>query len=167
MATTEIYAREAAEGLKKGGLFLVSGDEAACNIMTIGWGFIGRMWQKETFIVPIRLSRYSHDLVKNNGYFTVCVPRTGEMAQELAFCGTKSGRDVDKAKALQLRLIKGKATPCPVLADCSVAYECRVAYAQMLDGSTILQSGLGHHYSSLDYHTMFYGEILECYELSK
>ncbi|MHB1314037.1 MAG: flavin reductase family protein [Christensenellales bacterium] len=156
-------AHKAIDGLGKNGLFLVSGDGQSCNVMTIGWGFIGRMWRKETFIVPIRLSRHSHDIVKRSGYFTVCVPGEGEMAQELAFCGSKSGRDVDKVKALNLRMVKGRTVPCPVIAGCSIIYECRVMYTQPLDGHILAQSSLDHLYADQDYHTMFYGEITDCY----
>ena len=163
----ELYAQKSIDYLSQNGLFLISGDDKTHNIMTIGWGFCGRMWRKKTFIVPVRLSRYSHDILKNNGYFNVCIPKEGEMAQELSFCGTKSGRDVDKFKALGLKTGKGHLTPCPVLTDCDIIYECKVIYAQDLDDQTISSSPLSSLYADHDYHTMFYGEILDCYRLAK
>ena len=163
----EYHAQKTFDGLSKNGLFLVCADGDVRNVMTIGWGFCGRMWRKEVFLAPVRHSRFSHDIIEKSGFFNVCVPNEGEMKSELAFCGTKSGRDTDKFSALNLQTGEAHKTPCPILTGCSVIYECRVVYVQPLDGAAIGQYKLDHLYADEDYHTMFYGEILDCYELSK
>ena len=78
------------------GLLLASiGKNGENNIMTIGWGLIGVLFRKPTFIVAVRKSRYSYKLLNETGVFTVNVPGEG-MAEAVDFCGTKSGRDYDK-----------------------------------------------------------------------
>ena len=77
------------------GAFLVSGDEA--NPMTIGWGQFGVVWGKPMLTVLVRHSRYSEKLLRQNGNFTVSFPAPGTMQEALMLCGTRSGRDTDKA----------------------------------------------------------------------
>ena len=76
------------------GAFVCSGG----NVMVASWGFIGTMWGKKVFVAPIRDSRYTKEKIDATGEFTVSVPPAGEMKKEIAFCGSKSGRDYDKWK---------------------------------------------------------------------
>ena len=92
----ELFA-QLEEQLSKKGCFLVVGDQSSPNFMTIGWATAGRMWGKPVMMIAVRLSRYSHDKLNELKEFTVCIPRDGECAKELAFAGVKSGRDFDKA----------------------------------------------------------------------
>ena len=74
------------------GAFVTSGG----NVMVASWGFVGVMWGKKVFVAPIRDSRYTKEMLDKTGEFTVSVPAAGTMKKELAFCGSKSGRDFDK-----------------------------------------------------------------------
>ena len=56
------------------GIFLVSVDKSGKpNVMTTSWGFMGFQWDKPVFITPVRLERYSHDLIVNSGEFVISV----------------------------------------------------------------------------------------------
>ena len=72
---------------------------AGGNVMTASWGLVGVMWGRKVYVAPIRDSRYTKELLDRTGEFTVSVPAAGSMKKELAFCGTKSGRDCDKREA--------------------------------------------------------------------
>ena len=74
------------------GAFVTSGD----NVMVASWGFVGVMWGKKVFVAPVRDSRYTKVMLDKTGEFTVSVPAAGTMKKEIAFCGSKSGRDYDK-----------------------------------------------------------------------
>ena len=55
------------------------------------------MWGKKAATVVIRPQRYTHEFMEASDLFTISF--FGPQWQEaMAFCGTKSGRDVDKAK---------------------------------------------------------------------
>ena len=94
---------QAAEQLPRGA-FLTAGGEA-WNPMTIGWAQFGVVWGKPVMSVLVRKSRFTYGLMEQSSVFTVSVPHTKELAKELAFCGSRSGRDVNKqVTALLTRL---------------------------------------------------------------
>lgn len=150
------------------GAFLVAVDERGRpNAMTIGWLELGTVWARPVCQVLVRPSRYTHGCIEASGAFTVNVPR-GAMKGELAFCGSRSGRDLDKFAELGLRILSGREVQVPLLADCAVAYECRiVARAQLaLDG--ILDEGIrSKYYPRADLHTLFFGEIVASWEIAR
>src|SRR6056297_3293056 len=90
------------------GAFLTVKDGKKLNTMTIGWGSIGFIWGRPMFTVLVRHSRYTHNLIENTDQFTVSVPLNGQLKKETDYCGSHSGRDVDKFKELGLELIEGK-----------------------------------------------------------
>ena len=86
--------------LKKGAFLTVKSGEKT-NTMTIGWGYIGIMWNKPYFMAMVRPGRYTHELLKNSDNFTVSVPFGENLNKELGICGTKSGRDINKGEIVQ------------------------------------------------------------------
>ena len=54
-------------------------------------------------------------------------PRPGEdMAEEAFYCGTHSGRDVDKIAETALALAEAREVSVPLLADAVANFECRI-----------------------------------------
>ena len=83
--------------IKQGAFLTVKAGEAV-NTMTIGWATIGIIWQRPIFMVAVRDSRHTFTLMEQADNFTVTVPAGSAHNKAVAFCGTKSGRDVDKFK---------------------------------------------------------------------
>lgn len=157
------YAKEVQEKLTRNGVFLVSGEQKP-NVMTIGWGGLNFYWKKPLFVVPVRFSRHTYGLLEQLPEFTVCVPLATGMSKELAFCGTRSGRDIDKFNALDLTPQPGKTIRVPGIAQCDLTYECRVVYQQSIDPAAFSDLAIRQGaYASGDFHTLFYGEITACY----
>jgi len=157
------YLIETERLLRGDGLFLVSaGGDGKANTMTIGWGLIGTIWRKPFFLVAVRPSRFTHHLIEESGEFTVCLPARG-MEQALEFCGTRSGRDVDKFRALNLTPVKGFEVDAPYIAECPVHYECRVAYKTDLRPEALEEELRRECYPAGDYHTLYFGLILGVY----
>ena len=50
---------------------LTAGNESSFNTMTISWGGLGTIWNKPVATVYVRESRYTHEFMDNNDYFTV------------------------------------------------------------------------------------------------
>ena len=157
------YVAETERLLRGDGIFLVSADRAGRpNAMTIGWGFIGTIWRKPLFLVAVRPSRFTHRLIEESGEFTVCLPARG-MEEALEFCGTRSGRDVDKFRELNLTAVGGFEVSVPYIAECPVHYECRVAYKTEVEPGLLDEILRRECYPAGDYHTLYFGLILGVY----
>ena len=156
------YSNEAIMQLQKG-VFLTVKDGEKLNTMTIGWGNIGFIWGKPIFMVMVRNSRYTAELLQNGKEFTVSIPLNVDLRKELALCGTKSGRDIDKFKECKLTEVKGKVVDTPVISECDLHYECKIVYKQSMESMTLSKDIKEKAYANGDYHVMYYGEIVSSY----
>lgn len=77
-------------------------------------------------MVGIAPERFSHHLIKESGCFVINFPPLGGFRKEYDYLGSRSGRDVDKFKALGLRFGEAQTIDAPVLTDCPVNIECVV-----------------------------------------
>jgi len=158
---------KALEYLHKQGAFLTTKVRNETNTMTISWGSIGFIWRKPMFTVLVRKSRHSHELIEKAGEFTVSVPLDENMKKALDICGSKSGRDMDKFKECNLELQEGKSISTPVIKDCGVHYECKIIFKQDMAPNLLDEEIDDNVYDSKNYHTIYYGEIVNCYEDKK
>ena len=78
-------------------MLITAGNEQKCNTMTASWGGMGIMWNKCVVTIGIRPQRYTLGFVEQNDLFTLSF-FSEEWRDALKFCGSKSGRDYDKAK---------------------------------------------------------------------
>jgi len=151
------------------GVFLTAGGEI-WNPMTIGWAQFGVIWARPVVTVMVRKSRYTYSLMENTDVFTVSFPHAKEMVKELAFCGARSGRDVNKEKEANLSRLSPRAGGAESVAGCGLVIECRIVQKQMLDLSTIDPDFRAKYYpaSSVlpdgDPHMLYVGEVLAAYE---
>lgn len=155
---------DALNSLEQRGAFLtVKDEEGRVNTMTIGWGNIGYEWGRPVFIVLVRESRYTHELLEKAEDFTVSIPLDDNMKYALAFCGTKSGRDHDKFEDCDLNILDSKKVKSPAIGDCQMIYECKIVYKHDMDLQLLDDEVKNKWYSSEDGHTIYYGEIVNCY----
>lgn len=144
------------------GVFLTAGVNP--NPMTLGWGQIGIMWGKRVFLAPVRDSRFTYGLIRQTECFTLSVPAAGKMKKELAYCGTKSGKNVDKWQEARLTAQRAKSIAAYVVAGCDKYFECKVIAAVRLGEENYMDKHtLDAWYRSGDMHTLFIGEIVEAY----
>lgn len=153
------YIVEANRLMRDGGLFLVSeGKDGKPNAMTIGWGFLGTMWRRPVFVVAVRLSRHTHKLLEESDSFTVCLPGK-EMEEWLDVCGTKSGRDMDKFKELNMTAVKGVNVEAPYIGECPVHVECEIIYKNEMKPGQLKKGVEEEVYPTKDMHVLYYGEV--------
>ena len=143
------------------GAFLVAKGKDGVNIMTIGWAMLGIVWRKPIMMVAVRTSRFTHGLIEGADSFTVSAPM-GDMKKEINFCGSKSGRNLDKLKECGLSTTKAKKVSTPVLKIPGYHFECRIVYKTPMDPK-FLSPDLGNIYPAKDYHTLYFGEIMASY----
>lgn len=155
--------KETLKKLKDPGLLLVSSKkDGSNNIMAIGWGFMGVLWQKHVFVVAVRNQRLTHEFIEDTGEFTVNVPNE-EMDDIVAHAGEVSGRKHDKFQECNLTPVKGKNVHVPVIKECKIHYECRVVYKTEIKGTPIPAEVEKEFYANTNYHTLYFGEILAIY----
>lgn len=127
-------------------LFLVSSvdKDGKANIMTIAWCMLTSF---EPYMIALSVckERYSHSLISQNREFTLAFP-TVDMKGEVLYCGTHSGRDVDKLKESGLKVMPAKKVKPPLIDKCNINLECKVI-GELDTGS----------------NTIFVGEILVAY----
>jgi flavin reductase (DIM6/NTAB) family NADH-FMN oxidoreductase RutF len=157
------FSGKVMEQLSQGGAFLTVKGDKRINTMTIGWGFIGYMWGKPVFIVAVRYSRFTYELMREANEFSVSIPFDGNLKKELTFCGSKSGRNYDKFKECGLTLQQGEKIQTPYIKECNIHFECKTIYRQTLEAELISHPDIAAKYKDHDYHAMYYGELISCH----
>ena len=145
------------------GAFLTVKADAKVNTMTIGWATIGFVWKKEIFMVAVRDSRYTYELIEKSNDFTVTVPADKSFKKAVMFCGTKSGRDFDKFSECGLQQKPAQLVASPIVDIPGVHYECKIIHKSPMDPA-LLDNDFESLYPEKDYHTLYFGQILSCYE---
>lgn len=110
------------------GLLLAAGDRESNNAMTIGWGALGNIWQRDASTVTVYVAegRYTYQFMERSKYFTV-MQFDDEHSEVLAYMGSHSGRDGDKAAALGLHTLYTEHGT-PYYAEASLVLECELLY---------------------------------------
>jgi flavin reductase (DIM6/NTAB) family NADH-FMN oxidoreductase RutF len=117
------------------------GRDGKDNIITLAW--VGVACSEPPMLtIAVRPSRFSRELLRENGDFVVHVPGAGQV-EAADHCGVVSGREEDKFAALGLTKRAASKVKAAIIAECPVALECRTK-----------------HVLSLGTHDLFIAEIL-------
>ena len=160
------------ERIGKGWMLITAGDvkndKGYWNTMTASCGGLGVLWGKYTAIMYIRPSRYTFEFSEKSDIFTLSFFDESKR-EALNICGSKTGRDTDKAAAAGLTPIvfedlpamdtqpAGSAVSFGEAADILI---CRKLYACDFDPSKFLDPSIENNYRNKDYHKMYIGEII-------
>jgi flavin reductase (DIM6/NTAB) family NADH-FMN oxidoreductase RutF len=145
------------------GAFLTVKAGAQLNTMTIGWATVGIVWRKPIMMVAVRNSRHTFGIIENAADFTVSCPNDA-MKDELLFCGTQSGRAYDKFKECKLKTGTAQKTLSPIIQVPGIHFECKIVYKNAMDPA-FLDAEYQPIYPEKDFHTLYFGEIVDCYEI--
>ncbi|MBQ4481129.1 MAG: flavin reductase family protein [Victivallales bacterium] len=143
------------------------------NSMAVEWGTLGFNWGRPVFVCYVRESRFTRELLDSNPEFTVNVPVGAFDRRIIAVCGSKSGRDIDKASALGLTLVEGEKVSVPAIVQLPLTIECRVIYRQTEDNALLPANLRASFYPAIershdtdqDNHIIYFGEIVASYLL--
>ncbi len=146
--------------LSNPGLLLASTKRSgASNVMTIGWGTVGIIWGRPCFVVLVRPSRYTYEFIEDSKVFTVNVPSEA-LREWVGFCGSRSGRTVDKFAAYNISISRGQLVEAVTIDACPIVYECRVIHYNDVIPAHLDPAVEATSYGGKDYHRLYYGEIL-------
>lgn len=142
---------------------LTAGNRSGCNTMTIGWCQMGRLWNQLVCTVYVRPERYTYEFAEKHDYFTVSL-MPSDAKQTMAFCGTKSGRDVDKISECGLTLSYGEGD-APFFEEAELVLVCKKIYVQDLDLSGVVEEEgiLPFYGKNGGWHRMYVGRVEEAY----
>lgn len=131
----------------------------SCNTMTASWGGVGIMWNRPVAFTFIRPQRFTFGLIENEEYFTLSFYGE-EYRKALNFCGTKSGRDFDKAKECGFTPVYDEKAP--YFAEAELVLVCKKLYAQDLNEESAVEKDIVlPNYNGDDYHRMYISEIVK------
>lgn len=129
------------------------------NTMTASWGGFGVLWKKYISMIFVRPQRYSMEFLEQQDYYTLSFfdkPYRGA----LAYCGSHSGRQVDKDK--ETGLTARFDLPAPYYEEARMVFVCRKLHGQYLDPGCFLDPAIDEeNYPDKDYHKMYFGEITQ------
>lgn len=149
------------------GAFLTVSDGTNINTMTIGWANIGIIWNKPTMMVMVRKSRHTYSIIENAKDFTVSIPIEVDLQKSLVYCGSYSGRDVDKIKESNLSIKKSNHVISPIISQCDMHFECKIVHSQLLTPQNLEDNIKEKFYINDDYHVLYFGEIVDSYMINQ
>ncbi|MBQ8546554.1 MAG: flavin reductase [Clostridia bacterium] len=128
------------------------------NTMTVSWGSAGVLWNKEICTVFVRPQRYTYEFCENGDTLTLSF--FGDKRRDaLTFCGTKTGRDVDKFAVCGLNYeLKNKAC---IFDDAKVTLVLKKLYSQDISGECFFDKTPLSCYKSNDFHRAYTCEIVD------
>jgi len=92
------------------------------NIITIAW--TGTVNSKPPMVgISIRPDRYSYNLIKESQEFVVNIPNE-DLTWETDYCGSVSGKKVDKFAETGMTSTRGKVVSVPMIAEAPINLEC-------------------------------------------
>ena len=143
-------------------MLITAGKKDHFNTMTAAWGGLGFLWKKPVAFIFIRPQRYTYEFVEKYEDFTLCFfePKYDSI---LDYCGNHSGRDTDKMKVTGLEPLETERGNI-VFKQARLAMECRKWYFDDLKPEHFLDPGIKKMYPINDFHRMYFGEIVNCWQ---
>jgi flavin reductase (DIM6/NTAB) family NADH-FMN oxidoreductase RutF len=128
------------------------------NIITLAWA--SKMCMKPPkMAIAINQVRHSYRMVKESGEFVINLP-TVDQVRLVDYCGTRSGKDVDKFSECGFTREKGKVVSVPLIRECPVSIECRVTESLLVGsheifvGEVVAYWGDHHGQGGFDYKAL-------------
>jgi flavin reductase (DIM6/NTAB) family NADH-FMN oxidoreductase RutF len=143
-------------------MLITAGDRDGFNTMTASWGGLGVLWGMPVATCYIRPHRYTYGFMEKGQYYTLSFyPES--FRKQLAICGTKSGRDIDKVKECGFT---PAFTPegAVYFEEAELVLVCKKIYFADFDPGHFLDVRIAEQYHPDDYHRMYIGEIVGAYK---
>ena len=140
-------------------MLITAGDRERFNLMTAAWGGLGVLWQRNVAFCFVRPTRYTFPFMEKSDCFTLSF-FTDEYRTMLTFCGSKSGKDVNKVAETGLTpVFDGRFI---YYDQARLVLQCRKLYTHDLEPDAFLDPAITALYPLKDYHRMYVGEIFKC-----
>lgn len=146
-------------------MLVTAGTKDNFNMMTASWGCLGWQWNKPVAVMFIRPERYTHELIEQGDNVSLVFLGNSEEARKAyAFCGSKSGRDHDKASECCLTPVDtpdGHMT----FGEARLTLECHKLYKTQIRPEEMIDKSIEQWYGAKGgMHDVYVMEITAAYE---
>lgn len=152
------------ETISKEWMIVCAGGADHYNMMTASWGGIGWLWNKPVAFVFIRPERYTFEFSMQNDFMTLSFLGNSEQARKIyQFCGSQSGRDVNKETQSGLTPMPLAEGKCVGFKESRLTLVCRKLYADNLKPEAFTDPALVSQWYGAKggFHQMYVVEIKE------
>ncbi|MBT3341566.1 MAG: flavin reductase family protein [Gemmatimonadetes bacterium] len=115
------------------------------NLIAVGWAMRANM-DPPVYAIGLGHKSLSCANIQVSGEFVFGIPGA-DLATQVLYCGTHTGRDGDKFAATGLTPATAARVKAPLVAECLVNLECRVIATQEIGD-----------------HSIFFGEVCQAWE---
>lgn len=138
---------------------ITAGNEDKYNMMTASWGTFGILWNKPVAQIFVRPSRYTHQFIIKNDFFSICF-FDSSYSNILSELGSKSGRNFDKMNisALKAKVYENKTI---FFEEAKEVLILKKIYNSFLDEKGISNDVKKDFYPQEDFHSFFFGQIID------
>jgi flavin reductase (DIM6/NTAB) family NADH-FMN oxidoreductase RutF len=145
--------------LDKDWMLVTAGNLEDYNTMTASWGHLGILWNLPVAIAYIRPQRYTYEFANRYPEYTLSF-FTERYRTALQFCGTRSGRDHDKAAETGLTPVQTERGNV-IFQEARLVLECRKIYEDDLKKKNFLLPEIAtKNYPRNDFHRFYMGEVV-------
>lgn len=159
----EMIDRNVFELIGSDWMLITAGAPQSYNTMTASWGGMGVLWNRNVCFCVIRPTRHTYQFIEKADVFSLSFFEE-RYRSALEVCGTKSGRDIDKAAVTGLTPVAGRLAGTTHFEQARLVIECRKLYVHDIDPSRFLDPNIDNLYPQKDYHRMYIGEVVNCLE---
>jgi flavin reductase (DIM6/NTAB) family NADH-FMN oxidoreductase RutF len=161
-------------------MLLTAVHDGRFNTMTVAWGGLGILWWKPVVTCYVRPERYTAEFLESGTYYSFSVLGP-EYRKELEYCGSNTGRAVDKVSETGLTPVRipddiedlseparqgGEVfsldEPVYAFAEARTIIVCRKIWYEDIVPSHVLDDALRIRYEEQNQHRMYVGEIEAC-----
>ena len=140
-------------------MLVTAGSLQRWNTMTASWGCLGVLWGMNVSFCFVRNTRYTFEFMNDASTYTLTF-FTESYRSALDYCGSQSGRDVDKAAATGLTAVDIDGSVS--FSEGRLVMVCRKLYQQDFDPELFVDGSIAKHYPQRDYHRTYIGEVSRC-----
>ena len=138
-------------------LLTATDQEGNYNTMTASWGGVGVLWNKPVCFLFVRPGRHTHLFTDRGDHFTLSfLPE--EYRAALRFCGSHSGRDVNKVRECGFTPERDE-NGAVYFGEASLVLSVKKLYKTEMKKEHFLDAGLLKNYEGGDYHTVYICQI--------
>ncbi|MCF8378319.1 MAG: flavin reductase [Bacteroidales bacterium] len=142
-------------------MLITAGNIKSFNTMTAAWGGFGYLWNLPVTFIYIRPNRYTYKFVENNTHYTLSFFEK-KHKNILTYCGSHSGKKVDKIKETGLVPLETKMGNL-YFEQARLVIECKKIYFEDINPKNFVDRLLDRNYPNKDYHRMYIGKVVKCY----
>lgn len=141
-------------------MLVAAGKKDDYNMMTAAWGGLGYLWKYPVSFIFVRPQRYTYEFTEKYDHFTLNF-FSDRYRKMLSYCGTHSGREVDKAIECGLTL-RETVNGSVAFNEARMILECKKVYADDIKPGCFLENQLEEVYPKKDFHRLYIGRIERC-----